>query len=523
MLEAKWPFLLLLFFFLGLTGYVMSKMDRAAVMQNWTERRCDMTIMLAARFFRPENDPRTPSAFASDNFDFCVKQFSDTFMNMLMAPISWLMGKQAGMAGVAMTGLQQVRDVVNRVRDAFLSYISSYTEKLKGSMKELRRVFLYLRMGIQRMIAIAMSTIYMGMTLFRGMLTSIQTVIRVILIICAIMIAVIIILWFILLPVIPFILTTLTAVVALVGALSVVLSGSLASQAESQKGGFCFRGDTEVCLTRGAVPMREVQVGDVICDPSGQENRVTMYMEVTGEGVEEYELDGIYVSGDHRVQGQNGVWNLVRNDPRAHRSSSPSSSPSSPFSPIYCLNTTTHCIPLRGKSGSLLLFRDWEEFDEADEEGHHRWREGVFHLLNPGHVVPLEKEQGGDLLPLLSPDTPVRVPGGFRPLSSLRMGDILLSQEGRTQRVLGRVEGEALQEEGIRWNAPQQRWVPWRGSTLTPHRGWNLITETGEWSTTDGRIRDFTEVGHSLLPLLYPLVEECLSGSPSSPSPPSFQ
>lgn len=499
-MEAKWPFLLLLFFFLGLTGYIMSRMDRAAIMKNWTTRRCDLTIMLAARFFRPEGDPRTPSDFASDNFEFCVKQVSDGFLSMLMAPISWLMGKQAGMAGTALSALQIVRDIANRVRDAFLSYLSSYTEKLKSSMKELRRVFIYLRMGVQRMIAIAMSTIYMGMTLFRGMLTSIQVVVRVILILCAIMIALIILLWFVLLPVIPFILTTLTAVVALVGALSVVLSGSLATQAESQKGGFCFGGDTLVSLTRGKVAMRDVRVGDIFQEGGG---RVTLRMEVTGEGMSEYVLDGIRVSGDHRVQGADGCWRLVRDDPRAVRGKGGDA-------PIYCLNTTTHTIPLWGENGSLLLFRDWEEFDEEDTEGQRRWREAVLRRLNPGKEMDQDIDQ--EVLPLVASDTLILLPGGgSRPLVEIKRGEWIQGQDGSPQRVLGVVEGEASEEQGYRWDSDSQRWRVWRGAALSSVRGWNLVTETGEWYSPKGRFRDMTEVGYFALPDLYPLVEERLS------------
>ena len=521
-------FILILFFFLALTGYVMSRMDRENIMRNWTERRCDLTVMLAARFFRPEGDPRTPAAFSSDNFDFCVKQFSETFLSMIMAPVSWLMGKQAGMAGTAMAALNQVRDIVNRVRDAFLSYITSYTEKLKGGMKELRRVFIYLRMGVQRMIAIAMSTIYMGMTLFRGMLTTIQVVVRVILIICAIMIAVIIILWFVLLPIIPFILTTLTAVVALVGVLSVVLSGSLATQAESQKGGFCFAGDTEVCILREGkavtVPMREVAVGDVL----NGNHTVTMRMEVVGDNVEWFELDGIRVSGDHRVQGCSGNWHLVREDDRAVRVTLPSVSPDSSAPLIYCLNTTTRQIPLRGKTGTCYLFRDWEEFEEDDEVGHRLWREAVLRQLNPDESVnPSEVMEEQDL-PWMDAHTQVRVPEGIRSLSTLRVGDIISTRTGGTQRVLGTVHGVAYVQSGYRWDSTMRRWAPWstsfeQNAQKGEVRGWNIVTETGEWTASDGSTyRDFTEVGYQAIRELYELVSGRLC-TPSSPFPVCLQ
>jgi hypothetical protein len=374
-------------------------------------------------------------------------------------------------------------------------------------------------------LAIAMSTIYMGLTLFRGMISSIQTVIRVILIICAIMIAVIILLWFILLPVIPFILTTLTAVVALVGALSVVMSTSLASQAESQKGGFCFSEETRIRVQRApateyqTIPIREVKVGDRL-EGGGE---VTMVMEVTSEGVEWYEVDGIWVSGDHRIQGESGQWWLVREDPRAQHHSLPTSS----VQRVYCLNTTTRQIPLYGMSGTLYHFRDWEELEEEDTEGHRQWREEVYRLLNheciPSSLnVPQE-------IPLVGEGVEVYTVKGWRPISEVKVGDNLLLSNGQTQKVLGIVQGQSSYpvsppvtptstqwfQGGYVWNVRAERWLPsaspvYSTLSVTFAIGWNLVTETGEWTarTSEGisRRRDFTEVGHQAIKALYDLV-----------------
>lgn len=532
-MEAKWPFLLLLLFFIGLTGYLVSQLERTKVMRQWDKRRCDMTVMLAARFFKPESDPRTPSAFSSDNFDFCVKDYSERFLTVFMAPISWLMGKQADMAGGAMSAMNQVREVTRRVTDAFMSYLSSYMKKFEAATFEMRRILIHLRMGVQRMLAIAMSTIYMGLTLFRGMISSIQTVIRVILIICAIMIAVIILLWFILLPVIPFILTTLTAVVALVGALSVVMSASLASQAESQKGGFCFSEETQIRVQRTpstdyqTIPIREVKVGDRL----EEDAEVTMVMEVTSEGVEWYEMDGIWVSGDHRIQGESGQWWLVREDPRAQPRPSPTS-----VQHVYCLNTTTRQIPLRGVSGQCYRFRDWEELEEDDVEGHRQWREQIYRILNH-EDIPLSFDIPQET-PLVGGGVEVHTTTGWRPISELKVGDDLVLPNGESQKVLGVVKGQPTQamtdatqwfQGGYVWDTIIKRWIP--SSTSAPSLsasstsststtsspssipvalGWNLVTETGEWTarTSEGisRRRDFTEVGHQAIKTLYELV-----------------
>lgn len=523
-MEAKWPFLLLLLFFMGLTGYVMSKLERTKVMRQWDKRRCDFTVMLAARFFKPDSDPRTPSEFSADNFDFCVKEYSEGFLAMFMAPLSWLMGKQANLAGGAMSVMNQVREITRRVTDAFTSYLSSYLKKFRASVFEMRRIIIYLRMGIQRMLAIAMSTIYMGMTLFRGMLSGIQTVIRVILIICAIMIAVIILLWFILLPVIPFILTTLTAVVALVGALSVVMSTSLASQAESQKGGFCFSENTPIRIQRDdmsfvEIPIREIKLGDRLEDGA----EVTMVMEVTSEGVEWYEVDGIWVSGDHRIQSETGEWWLVREDSRA------SPKTNSSIQRVYCLNTTTRQILLRGSTGKSYSFRDWEELEEDDVEGHRLWREQVYYLLNKGERLPSYYNKLQDI-PLVGADVEIHTHSGWQPISTICVGDLLLLPNGGTQKVLGVVRGQAQIQERVQekeqwfqggyvWDTAIHRWIPVLDDRLSSSKethtmGWNVITETGEWtariSNGISRQRDFTEVGHHAIKGLYEMVSSRL-------------
>jgi hypothetical protein len=527
-MEAKWPFLLLILFFVGFTGYLISQLERSKVTRNWDKRRCDFTVMLAARFFKPPQDPRTPGAFSSDNFDFCVKKHSDQFLSLLMAPISWLMSKQVNLTGSAMSIMNVVRDIMNRVTSAFTSYLSSYTKKLSASMYELRRIVIYLRQAVQRMMAVAVSTIYMGMTLFRAMISSFQVIIRVILIICAIMIAVIILLWFILLPIIPFIMTTLTAVVAIVGAFSMVMSTSLAAQAENRKGGFCFAETTPVHVQRATesmtIPIREVKIGDRLEDGSV----VTMIMEVVSDMVEWYDMEGIQVAGDHRVLGENG-WCLVREDPRAH----PISSSESPR--VFCLNTTSHVIPIRGQQGTLYSFRDWEEFDEEDTEGHRRWREGVIRVLHPND--PIHEEDVAEEQPLswMAPSVEVATGSGWKALSDIQIGEWIIGPAG-LQRILGKAWGlpshglpssspspspSSWIQGGYVWNFTLQRWKPWKTNDQPPQGaiGWNLITDTGEWTarTSTGvyRFRDATEVGHRALPTLYSIVADRLCASPA--------
>ncbi len=542
-MDAKWPFIVILFFFMGLTGYLISHLERSKVMADWENRRCDLSVMIASRFFKPETDPRSPTEFSNDNFEFCIKHFTDSFMNLFMPPITALLGKQASLTGGAMGALNQVREIIRRITSAFTSYISSFTDKFKNGMFELRRIIAYLRMAIGRLMAVVTSTIYIGLTLFSGMLSSIQVVIRVILIICAIMIVLIIILWFILLPVIPFILTTLTAVVSLVVALSVVMSGSIASEAESQKSGFCFAEDTRLWIKRAGeqliLSISDVRIGDIILSNHSKEHPITAIMEMTSKDVNWYRLDNIYVAGDHMVQ-ENGKWIYVKDHSDAKPVSSLSLSILSPR--VYCLNTSTRLIPIRGRT-QFHYFRDWEELEEEDEEGHCLWRKTVYCMLNG--IDPLtindsnESEWKEDQpIPLVGQDTLIRTMLGWRKICDLKVGDIICDSKGESQEILGVVKGDPLKAtatetstetstetvwsqggwikkitaEGVVWKRKEERHNGMKGI------GWNLITEKGEWvSLGKGgvmeTVSDFTEVGHIRIRELYQMVSDRLSGS----------
>ena len=86
-MESKWPFMLITFGLIFALGLTISKLERTSVMNNWTDRRCELPVVMAASFFKPADDPRSTGEFAKDNFDFCMKSFIDKFMTIFMAPM----------------------------------------------------------------------------------------------------------------------------------------------------------------------------------------------------------------------------------------------------------------------------------------------------------------------------------------------------------------------------------------------------------------------------------------------------
>ena len=357
-MEAKWPFMLIVFALLILLGLTIASIERSSVIKNWTTRRCDIPVAFTAAFFKPDTDSRSANDFAKENFEFCMKTYVDKFIALFMGPITTVFGKQVDSANSAMSSMNAIRNTTQTMYNTLATYLDKYFRKFTASVYEVNRIMQYLHMAVSRASAMAMSMVYAGITMFRGMINAFQVVIRVVLIICTIMLVIIIILWFILFPVIPLILGTLGAVISLVMALSMVMSSSLSSEASSKKGGFCFAEGTRIGEKH--TPVQDIKVGD---DLGLQCGKVTAVIRMEGNNIPLYNLNGIYVSGSHLVKGTDHVWKLVASDERAVKTDKTSTI-------LYCFNTTSNMIPIvvTDQSQQHILFRDWEEIDNDDEK-----------------------------------------------------------------------------------------------------------------------------------------------------------
>jgi hypothetical protein len=538
-MDATWPFVVLtLGLFVGLCLTVAS-MERTGVMNQWTDRRCDLAVMVAAPFFKPDTDPRTSTKFATDNFEFCMKTYVDRFMEVFSAPLNAVLGKQVNLAEGASGMMNSIRNIAQTIYNTFSSYMEGYFKKFKTSVFEMSRIVQYLKMAVDRMNGIVMSIVYTGITMFRGMVNAIQFIIKIILFICVIMLIIIIILFFILFPVMPIIMTTLGAIIITVVAMASVMSGSLAADAEDKKKGFCFSGDTLLSVWREEVvqhvPIKDVRVGDKL--QGANHTRVTAVIHMDGEGVELYDLLGVTISESHLVKGTDGVWKSVGQDERAIKTEKRERI-------LYCLNTTNRIIPVRASDGSILSFRDWEEIEDDDEVGQYGWNELILSLLNSGrdasqstHSQWKDTRMPTDI-PLVAPERLVKTRTGFVPVSAFTtpQGDqrvsfgSVMDRHGKEQRVLGWIRGEVEEYEldgNPMWNTELYEehdgvWIKGTTTGLKPttgHKGLqgiHLITETGEWILWDEKekkekiIRDFTEVGYDSIHNTYPFVSSRL-------------
>jgi hypothetical protein len=526
-MEAKWPFMLITLGLLILLGFTIANLERSTVMNDWENRRCDLPIMTAAFFFKPDTDTRTNSTFASDNFSFCMKTYVDSFINLFSEPIANVLGKQVDVSMSAMNAVNMVRNIAQNMYNAFMKYISSYFKKFTSSVFEMNRMLQYFKMAMDRVNGIVTSMIFTGLTVFRGIINFILYVIRVIMIICGIMLIIIIILFFILFPVMPIILATLGTIITGVLIFSGVISSTIAGEAEGQRKGFCFSEDTQI-LVKGedgketCKHVQDIKVGDEL---GGGYGTVTATIQMDGTHVELYNLDGVYVSESHLVQGIDKVWKAVSSDERAVPSDKKSSI-------VYCFNTTSNIIPICGITATTL-YRDWEEISNEDEKGQHMWNYMVLCMLNKYENYQKWKKdvkQECDVA-VMGKDVKVKTGEGWMRLSEIPFpGGTVLNQNGKEQGVRGVIHAEVenVQYGGIdTWHTElyEERDGIWmKGDRTISYgektiEGMTLITDDGEFTIWDEVlqkeviVRDFTEVGYQSIHETYSFVAARLSGS----------
>ena len=490
---------------MGYVTYVYITMERTTIMADWANNRCGVFVMFASSYFKPDDDPRSPGDFGSDNMRFCMGQLAKAVMGTALAPYNKLLEQQSNNLNDNFISLNYLRKITKVMMDAFMSFMEPFFKKFTLVAYQVGVVVQHLRMAMGRVNAILTSFIYQGISLVTGIQNMIEFIFFIVLIILAVMIGLLIILFFILFPFIPILITPVILIL--------IVGGSVA--ASSMNDAFCFVPETPVVLATGATKaISEIQLGDVLQGGG----IVTGMLQMDGSTTPLYDLEGIRVSGSHLVQYK-GKWQSVSEDPRSIPMQQKESV-------LHCLNTTNRLIPVQTNQGSTVLFRDWEELDEEDTTGQEAWDRMVSKIL--GGVSDTTTTDAKDTFCLMDGVNTVMTETGIKSLNDIRLGDKLQLSYNRYTTVIGLVDGYVTGTGAKGWMSAciKKRDIPTempyqRISTITEGqsilKGRHLITECGEFVVgINGalvRVRDFTEVGANLIHLTYPLVAKALNQS----------
>lgn len=482
------PFIIIVVLLTAVLGYIISFLEKDAIMRDWANQRCNIPVMMTASFFKPDSDPRSSTSFATDNFTFCMGRIVESVLQTIMKPLYSVFESQFGVSTTLSTVMDSVKLTVATMFNEFMSFFTDFFSRYLGGIVQASNQMMYIKQSFERLKTTVISFIYMAISAMAGFLSFKNFVIKVVLIILAILTSLIIILFFILWP-------FFGVIVAVIGVLTGVLGGAALGGAASA---FCFSPGTQIILKDGSVvPIEHIKVGSELQTGDIVEDIIQM----DGTSTYLYNLNGIHVSGSHLVRNvENTKWISVADDSRARITNKKENV-------LYCLNTTTHIIPVHSEISGQIIFRDWEELPLNFDLAQSGWNRMVDRLINKKSENTVEKRytQSEYNTPSISHSTKVYTPKGMKQIGEICMNDIVYDENNDETRVIGiiksgkinkRYQGLIIKKDEL-WNQNTSGF-----NTNMYENGVMLITESGTFKLMDNDIntlitvRDFTEVGY---------------------------
>jgi hypothetical protein len=484
--------------FLGL-AFFSAYMQREEIMANWSKYKSDPLYMFAAPMFKSDDDPRSRTQFAMDNFFDVIQSVIAGVFSVFLQPVFKIFQLFIDAIVQTLEGLFNIRMLLGNMWKKWNNVADVFMRRFYSVFHRLRVTFIKLFSSMEKSFGVAVSSIYTGLSTINTVLSFWDLMIKVVIIIFAILLALVIFFFYLLWPVMPII---------LIGA-AVLTAAGLGAAA----GSFCFAGDTPIITPAGNIPISEIKLDQELHDGATVKGIMMFNTDVD----DLYELWGIQVSGTHIFFAEDGSPVHVKDHPDAK--------PMAPTTTkLYCLITSNRRIPVMSNRGAVE-FADWEELN--DDESLRRWHKEVFETLNPDTPYTAPTESALDSEAVLSPRSTIATPIGPAEIRGIRPGTFVIDVEGNPTRVTGVVciAGSEIQKamqisptayvaEGA-WIKTGKEWQqPTNTVEHTEEMWYSLFTESGSFMLFEGMLpamRDFTDVGATKIHKTYDWVLNTLN------------
>jgi len=438
--------------------------------------------MLLAGEFKNKEDPRTSFAFTTDNFEFCASELAKDALNVALKPVMDVFYQMSNAAIQSIGFTMNLRTLGANLFNGLNRMFDVFTRRFNLTFHELHLSFLKQFSAIQKANAIAIGSVYSGLSVIRGIMNAFQLMITVVISILIILIVLVIFLFFILAPVLPLIIVAISVIAATASA------GAVGGMADT----FCFSPETLISTDKGGVPIKNIKVGDILVDGSS----VTATMNFINNGAALFLVDGIIVSGSHIIY-LDGKPQFVKD----YKDAVPFSGSTSY---LYCLNTSSKKIPILGYN-KTVIFADWEELDD---DWMTEWDEFVQMFLNG--IYKKSDNEVSNSESGFSKDACALSLFGPVSIESLKCGTLvfdgtewtevigLVSIDGSESSYFGKLESSCL--SGATWINESGLWIRANESSRWVKEPpvtklYNVFTKTGKLQIDNFTVRDFSDIG----------------------------
>ena len=331
--------------------YVMNHIK--PIKSDWINKRCQPYVLPFAGLI---NTPPGKSKFdfTAENFAKCTNDILAEIVSYFLKPIYFLTSIATNMFGELSKSVQMVRLMINYLREKIDAIVKNIMLRIFGTLVPIQKALSKMKSLIQKLQGVMVSTLFTAMGSFFALKSFIGAFLELVILTLVLAVAAIIVLW-----IIPFTWPAAAAGTAFFLLISIpiaIIAGwmihilEISSRSVPAKPG-CFDKNTIIKMKNGNKNISDIKIGDVLFDDSV----VTGVFKIAYRGVPIYNLDGVTVTGSHKI--------FLNDDKLIYASEYPGAQIINNYSEefVYCINTDTKKIKINS-----LLFSDWDEIEKTD-------------------------------------------------------------------------------------------------------------------------------------------------------------
>ena len=485
-----------LFFFIVLSYYfIKDKME--PIRQNWPEERCKPSVMPFAGIIKEKDLPKGTSKmqYAGDNFIQCTNIILGNIVGYFIKPFYYITERLVGTVKNSAISLDFIRVLIAGLRNKLNKIMAFIFARIYNVVIPIQKIVIKFKDLMNKISGAVVAGLYTVYGLYLAMKSFVGAFLHILIIFLVIILAIIVLLW-----ILPFTWGAAASGTAFFVAISIPIAITagwmnhiLDISTKKVPKRKCFDKDTIIKTKEGCIKIKDIKSGTVL--ENG--DKVTSIFKLSSHNINMYNLDGVIVSGCHKVYYENLGWIDVSEHPLSKKIEDYREYA------IYCLNTETKRINING-----FKFLDWDELEPIDIIK----LKNLKFLSNQSSLADIHKylESGidGNVL--------IEVENG----QSIKLKDIKLNEQLKfNERVIGLVEIDTKNIEAVKKykfnnfsiiGAPNIHFndtdlgnfntLNISGQTVKkPDKLYHLITDTGYFTINGIKLRDYNSAIENIL------------------------
>ena len=363
-----WIAIIIFLGFFIITSYYFILNNIQPIAADWDNQKCNPAVMpFAGLINKGENE--SAQDFTSKNFNGCIQNVLTGVAATAFQPVHYTLNNLTSSFNGLTDSVNSIRTMTNNVRNS----TKTFTEDVMGRVLNVTMPITQLMIGVKSMgakivgvLTTSLFTLYASYLTLKSSLAFILSLLTTILIILAALIVT-----FLIISAVPIfgswaIPVAATNIAIMIGILiptlilKMFLSDILSMSSKSlPKVPRCFHGETLIDVLNSEEetikkPLSFIEIGDKLVNGSS----VTAVMKFSASDQIIYNVDGVLVSGEHRILHDTLGWIKVKEHPNRILMREFNE----PY--LYCLGTDMKTFTIENSHGAQQVYSDWDDVDD---------------------------------------------------------------------------------------------------------------------------------------------------------------